>query len=256
MGLRSERRLLDGGAAVELVTLDRPRRLNAIDANTLDTLEARLRELAATPEVRAVIVTGVGDRAFCAGADVTGFDELGPLGAEAVMARGQCVMSLLEQLPQPTIAAINGYALGGGLEVALACDFRLAADSARLGQPEITLGHIPGWGATQRLPRIVGEAVAKDLILSARMLGAQEALALRLVRSIHAPAQLLDAALALAAEIAAHPEPAAAALAKRAIHAARDGGAAGYEVERQAVALCFTTTAQQAAIRRFVHRDG
>jgi enoyl-CoA hydratase len=253
-GLRSERRPLATGGAVELLVLDRPQRLNAIDAGALDALEQRLTARPAASDVRAVIVTGAGERAFCAGADVTGFDELGPLGAEAVMARGQHVMQLLEQLPQPTIAAINGYALGGGLEVALACDFRLAAATARLGQPEVTLGHIPGWGATQRLPRIVGEAVAKDLILSARTLDAREAAELRLVRSVHEPAELIDAALTLARTLAAHPAPEALALAKRAIHAARAGGAIGYEVERQAVALCFTTAAQQAAIRRFVHR--
>jgi enoyl-CoA hydratase len=253
-GLRSEQHAIDGGT-VELLTIDRPHRLNAIDGAVLEALAVRLAAIARSPGVRAVIVTGSGDRAFCAGADVQGFDELDALGAAAIMARGQEVLAALETLPQPTIAAVNGYALGGGMEVALACDLRLAAASARFGQPEITLGHIPGWGATQRLPRIAGEATAKDLILSGRIVDAREAAELRLVHRVCDDDALLDEAVATAASLAAHPAT-ALALAKRAIHAARDGGAAGYDVERQAVALCFTTAEQQAAIKRFVRRDG
>jgi enoyl-CoA hydratase len=236
--LRSERRRAPNGA-VEILTIDRPRRLNAIDSATLDALAARLEAIGASDEVRAVVVSGAGDRAFCAGADVGELAGLSALGAHAVMERGQRVMAALEMVPQPTVAAVNGYALGGGLELALACDFRLAAVSARFGQPEITLGHIPGWGATQRLSRIAGEAVAKDLVLSGRVIDAGAALELGLVHRVHPDAELQEAALALAEDLAGRA-PAALALAKRAILAARGGGAAAYEVERQGVARCIT----------------
>jgi enoyl-CoA hydratase len=252
-GLRSERRPLDEGA-VEVLTLDRPERLNAIDGAMLDALAGRLAAIAEDRDVRAVVVTGSGHRAFSAGADVSAFAGLDPLMADALMGRGQRVFAALEELPQPTIAAINGYALGGGLELALACDLRLAAASASLGQPEISLANLPGWGATQRLPRIVGEGAAKDLVLSGRRVTAVEAAGLGLVHAMCEDAELLDEALALAGGLARHA-PVALAMAKRAIHAARGSTAQGYEVERQAVALCFTTSEQQAATRRFSRRD-
>jgi enoyl-CoA hydratase len=253
-GLRSERRELPNGT-VALLTIDRQERLNAIDAATMETLGEQLAAIADDRGVRAVVITGAGERAYCSGADVTEFAGLGAIEADVAMARGQRTLAELEALPQPTIAAINGYALGGGLELALACDFRLAAASARVGQPEITLGHIPGWGGTQRLPRIAGEAVAKDLILSGRMVDAAAALDLGLVHRVCADGTLLDAAVGMADELASRA-PAGLALAKRAIHAARSGGSAGYDVERQAVALCFTTAEQQQAVRRFAQAEG
>jgi enoyl-CoA hydratase len=252
-GLTIERSQLANGT-VEVLTLDRPHRLNAIDQQTLAELERHVGALATDAEVRAVVLTGAGDRAFCAGADVREFGGIEPIDAEAIMARGQEILGAMERLPQPVIAAINGYALGGGLEVALACDFRIAATSARLGQPEISLGHIPGWGATQRLARIVGEGNARNLILRGHLIEAAEALRIGLLHDTCEPGELLDRALALCDELAAHP-PTALALAKRAILASRAGDASGYVLERQAVALCFSTPVQQAAIERFINRD-
>jgi enoyl-CoA hydratase len=195
--LASERRQLAHGT-VELLTVDRPRRLNALDGELLDAIAERVAAIAATPAIGAVLVTGAGARAFSAGADVTRFDRLGPLAADALMGRGQRAFAALEALPQPTVAAVNGYALGGGLELALACDLRVLSTSARVGQPEITLANIPGWGATQRLPRIVGEAVAKDLILTGRLVDADEARRIGLAQRVCAPSALLATALALA----------------------------------------------------------
>jgi enoyl-CoA hydratase/carnithine racemase len=195
--LGSERRRLEHGI-VEILTVDRPQRLNAIDAELLDALAERVAAIAATPQVGAVIVTGAGTRAFSAGADVSRFAQLRPLDADALMARGQRAFAALEALPQPTIAAVNGYALGGGLELALACDLRLMAASAQVGQPEITLANVPGWGATQRLPRIVGEAAAKDLILTGRLLDAAEARRIGLVHQVCERDELMDRALGLA----------------------------------------------------------
>jgi len=235
--------------AVEILTLNRPERLNAIDRELLDLLAARVAAAARDDGVRSLIVTGAGERAFSAGADVTAFAGLDALGAEELMRHGQAVYAALEACPKPVLAAIDGYALGGGLELALACDLRIAAADARLGQPEVTLANLPGWGGTQRLPRIVGEAAAKELIFTGRLVDAAEALALGLVNRV-ADGSALDAALELADGLGTRA-PAALALAKQAIHAARLPAEAGYAVERHAVALCFTTEEQHEAVRAF-----
>lgn len=247
--LRSERRRLSQGT-IELMTLDRPERLNAIDTELLDALALRIAEIGREPEIRAVILTGAGKRAFSAGADISEFRELSPIAADALMGYGHSVFGALERLAQPTIAAINGYALGGGLELALACDFRLAAASAQLGQPEIKLASIPGWGGTQRLPRVVGESVAKDLILTGRLITAQEAADLHLVHRVYEDGILLDAALTFADDLAAKSAT-ALGLAKRALHARLGQGELGYDIERQAVGLCFTTVEQRLAVEAF-----
>ncbi len=173
--------------AVAIVTIDRQEALNALDVATLTELRDRLRELADDASARVVIVTGAGEKAFVAGADIkymSGLDveqakEWGELGHEA----GR----LLETMPKPTIAAVNGFALGGGCELALACDIRYAASTAKLGQPEVNLGIIPGWGGTQRLARVCGIGVAKELIFTGRIVDADEALRIGLVNGVHDP---------------------------------------------------------------------
>lgn len=243
-----------GEGAIAIAVLNRPERLNAINRDVLDQLAAWEADARADDGVRCLIVTGAGDRAFSAGADVSGFPDLDPLAAQELMRYGQEVFQALEDSPKPVIAAVNGYALGGGLELALACDFRIAAAAAKLGQPEITLANLPGWGGTQRLPRIIGESAAKDLILTGRLVDAAEARSLGLVQRVtDGPA--IDAALELARDLATRA-PAALAGAKAAIHAARGSGDDGYLVERQAVALCFTTREQQEAVREFLSRKG
>jgi enoyl-CoA hydratase len=247
-----ERRPL-GDATISVVTLQRPERANAINREVLAALRAQFTALAGDDAVRAVILTGAGERAFSAGADVHQFLGMLPAAAEELMAYGQEVFQQIEDCARPVIAAINGYALGGGLELALACDFRIAASHARLGQPEITLANLPGWGGTQRLPRTIGEPMAKELILTGRLVDAQEALALHLVHQVCA-AGALEGALQFVSLLMAHAATALAG-AKRAIHAARaDRARSGYVVERQAVALCFGTPDQQAAVQRFVQR--
>ncbi|HZO97013.1 MAG TPA: enoyl-CoA hydratase/isomerase family protein [Gaiellaceae bacterium] len=236
--------------AVQVLTLNRPERLNAIDRDLLGLLADAVADAARDDAVGCVVVTGAGERAFSAGADVTGFPALDPLGAQELMRDGQRVFASLEACPKPVIAAVNGYALGGGLELALACDLRVATATAKLGQPEIALANLPGWGGTQRLPRIVGEAIAKDLIFTGRLVDADEALAVHLVNRL-TDGSALDAALTLAHELA-EKAPAALAGAKAAIHAARSTGEHGYAVESRAVALCFTTPEQQEAVRGFL----
>jgi enoyl-CoA hydratase len=214
----------DGG--VSTVTIDRQDALNALNVETLTELRDRLRELEGDAGVRAVVLTGAGDRAFVAGADIKYMSSLGPSDAKAWGALGHEAARLLETMPKPTIAAINGFALGGGCELALACDLRYASSRAKLGQPEINLGIVPGWGGTQRLARVCGITVAKDLIYTGRTIDAEEALRVGLVNAIADP--VLDTALEVARGLA-EKAPLALAAAKSLINRAPD--ALGAEAE-------------------------
>jgi len=204
----------DEGVAV--VTIDRQDALNALDVATLTDLRDRLRELAGDGDVRAVVLTGAGERAFVAGADIKYMSGLDREQAARWGALGHEVATLLETMPKPAIAAINGFALGGGCELALACDLRYASSRAKLGQPEIDLAIVPGWGGTQRLARVCGIGVAKDLILTGRTIDAAEALRVGLVSEIADP--VLDRALETARELATK-SPAALVVAKRLVNA-------------------------------------
>jgi enoyl-CoA hydratase len=201
--------------AVAVVTIDRQNALNALNVETLTELRDRLRELAGDAEIRAVVLTGAGDKAFVAGADIKYMSGLEPEQAKAWGALGHEAGALLETMPKPTIAAINGFALGGGCELALACDIRYASSRARLGQPEINLGIVPGWGGTQRLARVCGIGVAKDLIFTGRTVDADEALRIGLVSEIADP--VLERALETARDLAAK-SPVALGLAKRLVN--------------------------------------
>jgi enoyl-CoA hydratase len=203
----------EGGVCV--VTIDRQDALNALNVETLTELRDRLQEVAANAGVRAVVLTGAGEKAFVAGADIKYMSGLGPEDAKGWGALGHDSGRLLETMPKPTIAAINGFALGGGCELALACDIRYASSRAKLGQPEINLGIVPGWGGTQRLARVCGIGVAKELIFSGRTVDAEEALRIGLVNALADP--VLDKALETARELAAK-SPVALALAKRLVN--------------------------------------
>jgi enoyl-CoA hydratase len=191
--------------AVAVLTLNRPEALNALSPEMLDDLERTLAEVDSDPTLRAVVLTGAGEKAFCAGADVGHMRAASPLEARDFAQRGHQLARHIETLGTPVVAAVNGFALGGGCEMALACDIRMAADSARFGQPEVNLGILPGWGGTQRLARATSIGFAKDLILTGRMVGADEALRAGLVTHVHPKAELLDKAIELAATIAAKP---------------------------------------------------
>ena len=192
-------------AAVAVVTINRPQVLNALNAATLDELRRAFIEVSDDASVRAAIVTGTGEKAFVAGADISEMAALGPNEMREHARRGQQVFDLIEQMGKQVIAAINGFALGGGCELAMACTFRLAAETARLGQPEIGLGLIPGFGGTQRLARLVGRGAAVELLLTGRQVMAQEALRIGLVHRIVPAAELMSEARALAGELAARP---------------------------------------------------
>jgi enoyl-CoA hydratase len=200
------------GDAVAVVTVDRQEALNALDVATLTELRDRLRELAEDESAHVVVLTGAGERAFVAGADIKYMSGLDPAAAKTWGALGHEATRLLEEMPKPTVAAINGFALGGGCELALGCDLRYAASNARLGQPEIDLGIVPGWGGTQRLARVCGLGVAKELVLTGRQVDAQEALRIGLVNAIADP--VLDHALEVARKLAVK-SPVALRVAKR-----------------------------------------
>ncbi len=194
--------------AVATLTVNRPTVLNALDAQTVRTLTSVLRDLGQDDEIRCVVLTGAGDRAFVAGADISELARLTPTSARAVADTGHRLCALLEGLGKPVIAAINGFALGGGCEIAMACTLRIAATTAKLGQPEIALGLIPGFGGTQRLPRLVGRGRALEMLLTGAPIDADEAWRIGLVNKVVPPAALAAETSRIAATLASQAPPA------------------------------------------------
>ncbi|MGB7297436.1 MAG: enoyl-CoA hydratase-related protein [Candidatus Aminicenantales bacterium] len=193
--------LVKKGDGVGWITINRPEKLNAMNIETIEELRVAFREFGDDPEVRAVILTGAGEKAFVAGADISEFIHLDAEKGREYARRGQELTTTIENFPKPVIAAINGYALGGGTEFALACHVRIASENARLGQPEVKLGIIPGYGGTQRLSRLVGKGQAMEMILSGRIVEATEAREAGLVNKVVPAAELLSAAEAMAKEM-------------------------------------------------------
>jgi len=195
--------LFDRDGAVATLTINRPAVLNALNGSTLDDLAQAMQALRDDTAVRAVILTGAGTRAFAAGADIRELAGMTPASARELALRGQATFDLIESLGKPVVAAINGFAFGGGCELAMACTIRVAADSARLGQPEINLGLMPGYGGTQRLARLVGTGRALELLLSGAPIDASEAHRIGLVNRVVPSADVMTAAKQLAAQLAA-----------------------------------------------------
>jgi enoyl-CoA hydratase len=194
---------IDDHDAIRVITVHRPERLNALDSATIDALHAAADAAAADPAVRVVVLTGAGPKAFVAGADISEMSGLTPAEGRDFALRGQRMMRRLERLPKPVIAMVNGYALGGGLELAMSCHLRIAADTARMGQPEIGLGLVPGFGGTQRLLRLAGRAAALELCLTGEPVDAARALQLGLVNRVVPAAELKAETMALARRLAA-----------------------------------------------------
>ncbi len=186
-----------------VVTLDRPKVLNALNQQSMSELEEVFLEIRENAGIRAVLLTGAGEKAFGAGADIRELATLTPLEGERLAARGQRIFGLVENCGKPVIACINGFALGGGCELALACTLRIAATTARLGQPEVKIGIIPGYGGTQRLPRLIGKGAALKMILTGEAIGAADALRLGLVDEVVEPERLMARGKELAETIAA-----------------------------------------------------
>lgn len=246
--------LLEKKAGIATITLNRPGQMNAINRQMLEELQQALAELAVDPETRVVVVTGAGEKAFAAGADIAAMAAMTPLEARDFAAFGQAVFAGLESLPQPTIAMVQGMALGGGCELALACDLRIAAETARFGQPEVGLAITAGFGGTQRLPKLVGRGRAALLLYSGMIVKAPEALRLGLVEQV-VPAEVLQATvLELARTMAAH-DPCAVRQTKRCIRYGFESGLeAGLAYEAQAFGLCFATGGPKEAMTAFVNK--
>ncbi len=247
-----ENLLVETSDGVATITINRPSAMYALNAATLDELLEALGELDADDGVRAVIITGAGDRAFVAGADIKEMRDKTPLEALDFAELGHQVCEAIESLGKPVIAAVNGFAFGGGCELAAACDFIVASENARFGQPEVKLGILPGWGGTQRLARLVGPAWAKRLIFSGEPVDAATALRIGLATELAPPGSVVEAAMTVARQIRDRA-PVAVRLAKQAIAAGVDG-ASGLAFERQAFGVCFSTDDRREGIGAFLEK--
>ena len=245
---------LERNGAIGVITMNRPEALNALNAQVLSDLSAVLEEVANDDSILVAVVTGAG-RSFVAGADIGQMSTMTPAEAKKFGTFGNLVFMRLENLTKPTIAAVNGFALGGGCELAMACDIRIASEKAKFGQPEVGLGITPGFGGTQRLPRIVGVANAMELILTAKVISAAQAKEMGLVSQVCAPEELMDKAMELANAIAANAQVAvrqSKAAVRRGLQTDMYTGAA-YETE--AFGLCFSTEDQKDAMQAFVKKE-
>ncbi len=196
--------LLEKKNAIAYVTVNRPKVLNALNMATMEELRAAFTDIKDDSSIRVAILTGSGEKAFIAGADISELAKHGAVSGKEYTHRGQSVLDLIENLGKPVIACINGFALGGGCEIAMACTMRLASVNAKLGQPEVKLGIIPGYGGTQRLPRLVGRGIAMQLLLTGEMISAEEAHRIGLVNEVTAPGELIARAEAIAQKIIAN----------------------------------------------------
>ncbi|MGE4605409.1 MAG: enoyl-CoA hydratase-related protein [Myxococcota bacterium] len=246
--IRNERR-----GAVALLTLDRPKALNALDTATLEELIAQCERIEPDVSVRAVVLTGEG-RAFAAGADIAEMRKLTPLDADAFSRLGHRAMSSLEALPVPTIAAVNGFALGGGCELACACDWIYASTRARFGQPEVSLGLIPGFGGTSRLARRVGPAWAKELVLGGEPIDAETAQRIGLANRLFAPEELVAAAIG-AGDAIASKGPLAVATAKRVMQESQDADVrVAHAIEQVAFGLISASADRNEGMDAFLEK--
>ncbi len=236
------------------ITFNRPKVLNALNRKTMEELGDLLAQVREDDEVRALILTGAGEKAFVAGADINELAQRTPVDGKEYSLFGQGVLHMLETLGKPSIAAINGFALGGGCELALACSIRLASKTARVGQPEVKLGIIPGYGGSQRVARLCGKGLANELCLGGEMISAEEALRIGLVNHIYEPAELLPAAEALAKKIAANA-PLAVKFAMEAIeHGMEMPQEEGLFLEATLFGLCCATEDMREGTRAFLEK--
>jgi len=243
-----------GDFGLALLTVNRPEKLNALNAETLVEVRDAVSRAASEPEVRALIVTGAGEKAFVAGADINQLAVLTPLEAQAYAERGQRVFREIEMLPKPTLAAINGYALGGGLELAMSCAVRVASDNARMGQPEVKLGILPGYGGTQRLPRLVGRGRALEMLLSGEPITAAEAHRIGLVNHVVPQAELLEFSRQWLRKVLANA-PLALGLTLQAVDVGLEAGLEqGLRFEAAAFGLTTATEDKREGTRAFLEK--
>jgi enoyl-CoA hydratase len=239
---------------VVIVTIDRPKALNALNLQTLEELYHCFSDLAKDEGTLVVILTGAGEKSFVAGADISHMQKLGVIEAGRFAQLGQKVLKAIEELPQPVIAAINGFALGGGCEIAISCDIRYASENAKFGQPEVNLGVIPGFGGTQRLPRLIGKGLANELLFSGGMIEATEAYRIGLVNKVFPQSELLEKCLVLAQTIASRG-PLAVRLCKEAVNNGMEmdlSRACRYEADL--FSICFASEEQKEGMLAFLEK--
>lgn len=246
--------LIDIEDHVALVTINNPKALNALSSPVVLEMIDVMQEISAMKDVRCVILTGAGEKSFVAGADIKEMFEMDPAQGKAYGILGSKAFQIIENMPQPVIAAVNGFALGGGCELAMACDIRICAENAMFGQPEVGLGITPGFGGTQRLSRIVGTGMAKELVFSARNIKAPEALRIGLVNAVYAPEELMEQAFKLAEKIASNA-PIAVQAAKKAMN---EGISLPIQeavvCEEKAFGSCFATADQKEGMGAFLEK--
>lgn len=246
--------LVEKENGLAIVSINRPKALNALTSAVLDDLNAVCDEIVADGSIKCVILTGAGDKAFVAGADITEMSTMTVVEGRAFGKKGQAVFNKIENLPMPVIAAVGGFALGGGCELCMSCDIRIASQKAKFGQPEVGLGIPPGFGGTQRLPRLVGKGRAKELLFTADIIGADEAYRIGLANAVVAPEELMNAAKAMAAKIMSKA-PVAVMVTKACVNEGMDTDLeTGCAYEGEAFGLTFGTTDQKEGMGAFVEK--
>ena len=239
---------------IATITFNRPKALNALNAALLGELSDALDQVVADEDIRVLVLTGAGDKAFVAGADISELATFNPLSAKHFAQKGQAAINKLQDLPIVVIAAVNGFALGGGTEIAIACDFIYASENAKFGQPEINLGLIPGFGGTQRLPRLIGTNMAKELIYTGNMVSAADGKQIGLVNKVVAPDALMDAVMKVAKSIAAKGKASVRA-AKQAVNNGMNADlATGLSIEIDAFALSFSSPDAKEGTTAFLEK--
>jgi enoyl-CoA hydratase len=246
--------LRENQEGIEFITINRPDKLNALNSEVIEYLDHILPELTTSPAIQAVVFTGAGDKSFVAGADISQFPRYGPMEAKVMSLTGQDILNRIEKLPKPVIAAMNGLALGGGLELAMACHIRLAASTARMGQPEVKLGIIPGYGGTQRLARLVGKGRALELVTRGNMITAQQAMEMGLVNHVVDPEQLIEETIKVAREILANGQIAVRTAIEAIHHGLNLPFEEGCELEANLFATLFSTDDQKEGARAFLEK--
>ncbi len=236
------------------ITFNRPKAMNALNQALMDEFSQALDEVAQNEDIRVLVLTGAGDKAFVAGADISELAEFNALQAKNLARKGQGILNKLEALVIPVVAAVNGFALGGGSEIALASDFIYAAETAKFGLPEITLGLIPGYGGTQRLPRLIGKNMAKEMILTGKLISASEAKAIGMVNKVSQPESLMDDVMATAKAMAKKGRVSLRA-AKQAVSTGTNADlATGLNVEADAFALCYSSEDAKEGTKAFLEK--
>lgn len=246
--------LMNEEDGIAVVTINRPKALNALNHDTLVELGETITDISKKDEIKAVIITGAGPKSFVAGADIKEMSTLNPIQARSFSRLAQTVFSQIENLPKLVIAAVNGYALGGGCELAMACDIRYVSKKAKFGQPEVNLGILPSFGGTQRLPRLVGKGIAKEMIFSTDMIDANEAYRIGLANKVYEPEELIEKSKEFAKKVMTK-SPWGVKLAKASINNGLDVDLeSGLKFEADSFALCFSTEDQKEGMKAFIEK--